>query len=499
MRAALHGYHAGPAAAELGVGLVMVKAVKHNEGSVTRFFLPTVLVAGFILRLWASRRADIVHPDEIFQVLEPAHRLVYGYGIVTWEWREGIRSWLLPGLFSPVLRIGGHSVSSAATYLFVIKILLASFSLVSIVAAYVWAKRAAGELAGRTAAIAAATWYQLVLYATHPLLEIIATHILLLSMALESWSDTRKRPMFQAFLAGAAVCIRIQMLPIVLVWLAVLLLRRTWSHRMFVLAGFATPVLLLAFLDRFTLGSFLQSWWKYLWENLALHRSDLYGMMPWNWYLSNLWQHVGITLLLAIVGIRKLPLFGGLVCLVLIVYSIPAHKEERFIYPMIPFIVTLAAMGAVTICELLAEKLKLIPSRHENLIYCSVALLTLSWLQAPAFSYWPGSGAAISQFDRLAKNSSLCGIGLYRVAWFATGGYTHLHRNIPIFVATEDTDLSTIERSANVMLVPSAIPFQDGNYRREQCSDDLCAYIRPAGCEDAGLPDLNAFLIQTGN
>ena len=45
-------------------------------------------------RLWAS------HPDEIYQTQEQAHRLVYGYGIVPWEFRDGVRSWILPGLLA---------------------------------------------------------------------------------------------------------------------------------------------------------------------------------------------------------------------------------------------------------------------------------------------------------------------------------------------------------------------------------------------------------------
>lgn len=63
-------------------------------------------------------------PDEYYQALEPAHRLVFGYGFLTWEWRdlpsalgsspEGwwdevvvqgrLRSWLWPGVFALVYK-----------------------------------------------------------------------------------------------------------------------------------------------------------------------------------------------------------------------------------------------------------------------------------------------------------------------------------------------------------------------------------------------------------
>src|SRR5256885_510216 len=35
--------------------------------------------------------------DEVFQATEQAHRLVFGYGLVPWEFQLGMRSWLLPG------------------------------------------------------------------------------------------------------------------------------------------------------------------------------------------------------------------------------------------------------------------------------------------------------------------------------------------------------------------------------------------------------------------
>ena len=43
--------------------------------------------------------------DEIFQVLEPAHRLVYGFGLVTWEFQLGVRSWLMPGLVAGMMEL----------------------------------------------------------------------------------------------------------------------------------------------------------------------------------------------------------------------------------------------------------------------------------------------------------------------------------------------------------------------------------------------------------
>lgn len=44
-------------------------------------------------------------PDEFWQGPEVAHRMVYGYGHLTWEWQEGIRSYIYPLLFAFVFKI----------------------------------------------------------------------------------------------------------------------------------------------------------------------------------------------------------------------------------------------------------------------------------------------------------------------------------------------------------------------------------------------------------
>ena len=46
------------------------------------------------------------HPDEVLQYLEPAYRLLTGDGIVTWEYRYGMRSWLLPWLLAGPMALG---------------------------------------------------------------------------------------------------------------------------------------------------------------------------------------------------------------------------------------------------------------------------------------------------------------------------------------------------------------------------------------------------------
>src|SRR6202008_3073949 len=48
---------------------------------------------------------SMVWADEIFQTTEQAHRLVYGSGLVPWEFQLGMRSWLLPGVIATLMEL----------------------------------------------------------------------------------------------------------------------------------------------------------------------------------------------------------------------------------------------------------------------------------------------------------------------------------------------------------------------------------------------------------
>lgn len=65
-----------------------------------------VFVINFTIRLLnALTIRTFFQPDEFFQALEPAHKLAFGYGYITWEWHQQLRSALHPLLYA-----GGYSL-----------------------------------------------------------------------------------------------------------------------------------------------------------------------------------------------------------------------------------------------------------------------------------------------------------------------------------------------------------------------------------------------------
>ncbi len=47
-----------------------------------------------------------IHPDEVYQMLEPAWHRVHGYGVLAWEWRDGLRNWAVVLVLSGLVRLG---------------------------------------------------------------------------------------------------------------------------------------------------------------------------------------------------------------------------------------------------------------------------------------------------------------------------------------------------------------------------------------------------------
>ena len=191
--------------------------------------LPLVLALAFAVRAAVALTGDFVlHPDEIMQYLEPAHRLAFGNGVIYWEYFYGARSWLVPGVVAAVLTLFDVAgLGEPFWYVGGVKLLFCALSLAVPAGMYCFARRHFGETAARVALLAGAFWYELAGFAHKPLTEFVATAPLmgLLALCVRPQTD-RPRVVWQA--AGLAVlagAIRMQYAPVALVLVAIVFLR----------------------------------------------------------------------------------------------------------------------------------------------------------------------------------------------------------------------------------------------------------------------------------
>ena len=88
-----------------------------------------LLLLALAIRVAAAVWPNVIYPDEVFQYLEPAWRMLGHDGVLTWEWREGIRGWFLPTLLAGPVALGDAIAPGGAGAFLLPRLIAASASL----------------------------------------------------------------------------------------------------------------------------------------------------------------------------------------------------------------------------------------------------------------------------------------------------------------------------------------------------------------------------------
>ena len=445
-----------------------------------KFLLP-VLALAFVARAAIALSGDFVlHPDEIMQYLEPAHRLVFGNGAHFWEYFYGARSWLVPGLVAGVLKLFDIvGLGQPAWYIGGVKLVFCAISLLIPAGMYFFARWHFGETAARVALLMGAFWYELVGFAHKPMTEFVATALLMLLLALcvRPAPDRLRVVLTAAVLTVLVAAIRVQYAPLALIALGLFFLK-TGKKVQLVLAA-ATIFVAVGVFDAITWdGGLFHSYVVNIRVNLA--RGDmLVGESPaWQflyWLLIASMGLVALCVLAVLQNLRRYEFLVTLIALTLLIHSAQSHKEYRFIFVVIPlwlligadFVVWFAsrasagrsrmllgptslALAASFVAISLAGILNALP--YQDRVYKAYSGETgmVGFLrnQDPIFAAYrylasaPGISAVL-QTDRL---------------YFNLPGYYYLHRAIPLYCANtgrlifadkEKTELEAIVASVS--------------------------------------------------
>jgi GPI mannosyltransferase 3 len=473
-----------------------------GEGSGRRSFdLPLLLVLGFALRAgMALLYPSIDHPDQIYQSVEQAHRLLFGYGVVPWEFRAGARSWLMPGVAAAFMGPASWLSERPEFYLGAVAFGLCALSLLQIWAAYEIG-RPLGRMHALLAGFGAAIWFDLVYYAAQPLSETLATSALLAALALLTRPAPGRRALLAGGLAlGLAFILRYHLAPALLLiaWMGGGRDSRRWWA---LAAGAALPVLLLGLTDWLSWGVPFASLINNLRFNLIDGGSQIYGTAPPLWYLAAIitrWGFfAGVALIALAVGTARKPTLFLVTAAILLSYSLIPHKEYRFILPGLASLVVLTGIG---LGELIQDIARLLP-RAKPLLLPAMLLVWLTGTAGAALSeegqkrLFAGRNA-LDAFAALHVDKGLCGLALDE-PWWRAPGYSALHRDIPIYLWET---VAPQPEAVNVILRPRDKPPEPG-FTRAKCfakGPALCIDRRPGPCRPAPGLTLDEELIHRG-
>ena len=313
-----------------------------------RFLLPVIVLA-FVARAAIALCGDFVlHPDEIMQYLEPAHRLVFGSGVTYWEFFYGARAWLVPGVVAGILKVFDLvGLGEPFWYVGGVKVVFCAISLLIPVGMYFFARRHFGEMSARVALVAGAFWYELVGFAHKPMTEFVAAALLmvLLVMCVRSSVDRGRTVWVMALVAVLTAAVRLQYAPIALLLLGVFFLRTEKKIQLVVVAS--AFLLAVGVFDAMTWdGGLFHSYVTNIRFNLLIDEGRA-GETPgyqFLWWL--VLASVGLSALCMVIALRDLRRYGfvlAMVGLVLLIHSVQAHKEYRFVFAVIPLWLVIGA------------------------------------------------------------------------------------------------------------------------------------------------------------
>ncbi|MGH7033460.1 MAG: hypothetical protein ACREFL_07005 [Stellaceae bacterium] len=425
------------------------------------------------------------HPDELFQSLEQAHRLVFGYGEIPWEFHVGTRSWLLPGALAGFLWLGDRIADTPALYLGAAHLALAALAATSVLCAFFWGRRWFGFWGGLAAAALPALWPDAIYFGARSLSECVAAALLVPALYLldgEVKRATGGRRFAGGALLGLATALRIQVAPVLalaLIWRAVDDLHRRASLKTelpFVI-GIALALGAAGLLDALTWTYPFQTFWLNFSYNAIYGVADSFGASSWSFYLIGLAHHWGwfcppIAALAVLGGWRlKLPLAAAV--LILLAHSLVPHKEYRFIYPAVLLVLILAGVGLAQLASTLGAHS--IPGVAIALLGGAAALSAVFAASAEMRPMWSTGHDLIEASAYVHGLDHVCGIG----ADGTYGGYAYFHRDVPFYWVTNAVELADDEPGFDVLMTTAAPP---QGFETLRCFGNICVARRTGTC-----------------
>ena len=438
-----------------------------------RYLFP-ILALAFVVRAAIALSGDfVIHPDEIMQYLEPAHRLVFGNGAFFWEYHYGARSWLIPGLVAVMLKLFDLAgLGEPMWYVGGVKLGFCAISLLIPAGMYFTARQHFGETTARIALIAGAFWYELVGFAHKPMTEFVAATLLLALLALCTRPDPNRTRLVVAvaFLVVLTTAVRFQYAPLTLALWGLFFLR---TDRKIPLTLASTAFLAaIGIFDAVTWNA--EPFHSYLLNfrvNLVLGDLRAGESASWQYLYWLALASAGLAALCVMAALRDVRRYGlllGLIVLTLVVHSAQPHKEYRFIFAVIPLWLLIGADVTAWLVHSVNARLRsaggeskrsgrrrefgmnlskgawrpLVPAGVVFMLISAAGILNALPYQSRVYQAWSnetgivrfirGQDSAFAAYRYLADAPDVAAV-LDSRSYFNTPGYYYLHRKIPLY------------------------------------------------------------------
>ncbi|XP_053784048.1 GPI mannosyltransferase 3 isoform X2 [Desmodus rotundus] len=230
-------------------------------------------------------------PDEYWQSLEVAHRMVFNYGYLTWEWTERLRGYTYPLIFASIYKIlhllGKDSVQ---LLIWIPRLAQALLSAIADLRLYSLMKQLENQQVAKWVFFCQLcswfTWYCCTRTLTNTM-ETVLTVMALFYYPLEG-SKSMNSVKYSSLVALAFIIRPTALIP----WIP-LFFRHFWQEQrkldlilhQFLPVGFVTLSCSLI-IDRMFFGQWTLVQYNFLKFNVLQNLGIFYGSHPWHWYFS---------------------------------------------------------------------------------------------------------------------------------------------------------------------------------------------------------------------
>ena len=414
-------------------------------------------------------------PDEYWQSLEVAHKMIFGfvlclvsgsikinfsdsrYGHETWEWKQGIRSYLYPAIISGVYKVlAVLGVDSVSVLIFAPRILQALISAYSDYRFYKWCNKSKWSLF-----IIMTSWFWFYT-GSRTLINSLEASLITIIFSFFPWGKSGKnRQSQQCNLVGLKLIFLNDSESTGFLWISILLayIRPTsvitllplWLHHItksrysigelfwkrYAFLGILICAMMIT-LDSYFHGSTIAVPYEFFKANILNNVSGFYGTHPFYWYFTS-----GLP---AILGVNLIPLSFAIldffrnfsasksrqtifasIFLTVLIYSLIPHKEFRFLLQILPLCLYI-------ISKYLSEWSR----KQSEMTIWFAALVILVSNAVPAgylgYVHQQGTVKVMDTVADIAKNykaeSGLAPKIFFMMPCHSTPYYSHVHANI---------------------------------------------------------------------
>ncbi len=316
--------------------------------------LGTYLLLALLLRLPAVLFArGYGYDDQQFQSVDPAWHLATGQAWhPTWEWIDGIRSWVYPHALAAVFRVGmALGLEQPCALMTFARGVHAGVSLLPLLLLWLLVMRWRPVPSPRPVLMLAAVSGLFLVTGVQPAASGVAATFAVAAAIAVAGPGTRW-PALGGLLLGLAFTCRFQDALFGPALLGVLL----WQHRWRAAAAFSLAcvpgIVLQGCVDLATTGAFLSSPFGYVYENVFLGAAAKWTSRPVDYY----WRFVAVFVVLVPgllrIAWRRLCLGGRIAPAVLVaglwhlvLHSFVARKSLRFEHPAFMMMVIVVGLG----------------------------------------------------------------------------------------------------------------------------------------------------------